>query len=393
MSSIYRSMRVLGFCFVSIAALIGSHALSRTTGTESEQIRTNTATVVLGDLREVERIRLSAPRPVMINPDSKCDQRGNVYVAYRETLGDTSNMPFRKLAPDMGPVVQYLLQDIPQYPSKFGLGWDVTPWGVVHALIRGFHHSPPQESELADDLVVTFKDDGTQDGVVKLQQPKEGFVGADRFVAYPGGGFLVTGLVYSDPGERQVKRPFTGVYRQDGQLFREVELTDFLKLASTTQVPGRGEGWKEEGTQGELHKAMWAGMAGKLVASVDGNVYSLRATVPPVIYKISPSGDVLKEIKVHFESSGLALIAMSLPARGGALIEFVHMPTGNKAEDDKYQRILALVDLESGDVIAAYRIPDDGRLMPSACTTPQGQFIFLGANDAGKLDVLKFSGS
>ncbi|MGO8792975.1 MAG: hypothetical protein ACLQVL_37075 [Terriglobia bacterium] len=312
-----------------------------------------------------------------------------MYLVYSDNSRDQPYIiPIQRLSPDSRTVLRYVVQPGSDYPLQVRVDWDVTPWGTVYALLEGFHHQPRQQHELPDQLIARFKEDGTVDSVTKLEQTKDGFVSPERFAAFPGG-FLITGVLALDPAQQQ-RRPFTGIYDQKGQFVREVRISDYLKLASKSGGTGVRTG-EEDVTQETVSKALWAADQGKVIAAPDGNVYSLRATVPPVLYKISPGGEVLKEVKVQLNSPGLTPIAMGLTAQGGALMEFAHMTTANPIEDSKYQTLLAMVDLDTGEVTDAFRLPADHHVLASACVTPQGQFLFLGTSDAGTLDLVKFA--
>jgi hypothetical protein len=314
-----------------------------------------------------------------------------MYVVYANNTRDkTSALPIRELSPDSRSVLQFTLPQRQECQSVYRLDWDVTPWGNVYALLSCSHHSPPQPHEFPDYLITRFKDDGTVDSVTKVEQPKEGSIWLEHLAVFAHGGFLITGTMTKDPAHPESPRPFTGVYRENGQFLREVELPDFVKIAAASAYAGGGTP-QESTAQNALAQAGWAAMMGKMVAAVDGDVYSLRATAPAVLYKISPDGAVVNEVKFQFDSSGLTPLAFSLPAQGGGFVVFGRASTGNPIEDGKYHTILALVDLETGALRSAFRMPGEGRVMSSGCVTPQGQFLFLSATDTDKLALVKYA--
>jgi hypothetical protein len=128
---------------------------------------------------------------------------------------------------------------------------------------------------------------------------------------------------------------------------------------------------------------------GELIGAPDGNVYLLRATSPPCLYSISPAGMVVRAVTAHLDAPGLSPTGMSQAGEDQALIEFDHCPTGNPSGDNKYDTVPALVNLASGDVTGTFGAP--AQIFPSACATPQGEFLFLGASKQGNLDVVKFA--
>ncbi len=390
MFTTFRRIAVLVAGLATLAGVTGSTAFSQTPSGSPRPTMQNAANLPLAGLREQEKILFSLPAPVVMQTNARCDQRGNIYLVYGDNVRDkTPALPIRRLSPDSRSVLEFALPQIPEYQSVHRLDWDVTPWGTVYALLS-CHRSSLQPRELPDFLIVRFKDDGSVDSVTKVEQPKEGSIWLEHFAVFAHGGFLITGTMTKDPAHPESPRPFTGVYRENGQLLREVELPDFVKIAAASVQPG-GETAQESTGQNALLQASWAAMTGEMVAGLDDNLYSLRATSPAVLYKISPDGAVVKEVRFQFDSSGLTPVEFSLPAQGGGFVVFGRSSSGNPIEDAKYHTILALVDLETGAVTRAFRMPGEGRVMSCGCVTAQGQFLFPGATDTGKLALVKYA--
>lgn len=340
------------------------------------------------------RIHFSAPPPELIDTSVKCDLRGNMYLIYsgdpRGVAGSPAGMsglPVQRLSLDSQAIQQYVVPQITDYQAQSRVDFDVTPWGTVYCLIGAFHHWPRQQGERPDYLIVQFKDDGTVDSTVNLQQPPGGFLDASLIAAFPRGGFLVTGTFTSDLSILDV-RAFTGIYGKSGRLQREVETSEGPTKVSPPTATEGGAAKKADAEERTPSTSESVSM-GKLLGGTDGNIYLLRATSSPRLYVISPAGEVLRQVEVHLGRSGLTPVGMTLAEEGGALIEFGHFPT--RQDKDRDSRILiALIDLETGEVRSLLQLPADQHIPETGCSTERGEMVFLGTSEKGQLDLLRF---
>ena len=358
----------------------------------------NSPSPPLLSLHEQGRIHLSAPPPIMVETNVKCDHEGNIYAAYSATVIplNAPDPPVRKIPADSGSsVVEYAVRNLSDYQSVERLDYDVNPWGTVYYLLRTYHHWPRLKHELPNLVVAKFKDDGTLDSVTKLESTGEGYLQANRFAAFPYGGFLVTGTLVEDP-VRHLERPFTGIYDRTGQFVREVELTGDIAANSGAEDMGKTtpskQGSSAKGSSARKGAdSMLAVSEGNIIGAPDGNVYLLRASNPPRLYAISAGGEVVKALTLRFDASGLTPTGMGLAGEDKAVMEFDRFPTANPLEDKKYHSVLALVDLATGKVSGTFRAPTG--VLPSACVTSDDELLFLGTSKQGTLDVVKFAAS
>jgi hypothetical protein len=392
-----RTARVL-VCAVWIATLTGLSGLGLSwaggwqvqPGSKQAE-RHESSSPPLLSLREQGRVHFSAPPPLMIETNMKCDHDGNIYAAYSGTPlpPDSGALPVRKIPTDSAEsIVKYSLQNLPDYQSAERLDYDVNPWGTVYYLLRAYRHWPRLKHELPDLAVAKFKDDGTLDSVTKLESTGEGYLQANLFAAFPYGGFLVTGTLVEDP-VRHLERPFTGIYDRSGQFVREVELSGDVTADSGAKDAEKAGPSKKGASAAKGVDWMLAVSEGNMIGAPDGNVYLLRASNPPRLYAISAGGEVVKALTLRFDASGLTPTGMSLAGETHALIEFGHFPTGNPSEDKKYHSVLALVDLATGKVTGTFGAPTG--VLPG-CATSNDELLFLGTSKQGTLDVVKFAG-
>ncbi|MGH9328241.1 MAG: hypothetical protein ACRD2B_16350 [Terriglobia bacterium] len=372
--------------FAFLTGLAGAGAAAQSPSAPPTKAKQETQNPPIEDLHEAGRIHFPVPAPVMMESAVECDQRGRMYVADSDSpQANPVALPIRRLSPDSQGVTTYVMQQPSGYPTWGRLSWSVTPWGTVYVLVKGYQHSPPQKGELPGYFIERFDNDGTVESIITLQQGQQGFVSPVQFAAFAYGGFLITGTIGSGIALSQ-QRPFTAVYDGSGQFAREVELSDYDTVAA------HSEGFGKQGSASQkILKEEWGVAQGMLAAAADGSAYSVRATDPPVLYVISPGGDVTKEVKLQFNSSDLIPVGMNPSAEGVPVIEFGPSPVLNPREFSQHQNELVLVDLETGKVKGVFRQPPGGFLM-SSCATPQGEFMFLGRrSDKGTLDLVEFA--
>jgi len=359
------------------------------------------------ELYEAETIPFSAPPPLGFFTGIKCDVNSNIYLVYSDAPGvgsevitlDTPLPPVRKLSLDSRTVVSYAVQSLAGYELVRREDFAVDPRGTVYALLEAYHRRPDKEhKEIPDYLIAKFKDDGTVDSFLKLQKtPGENFE-PWRFAVFPDGNFLVTGIVYSDPG--RLERPFTGIFSRGGVLVQQVKPSGDIRPRTTPPVPEADQPKGGEQASGGAKPGQDEGQSGHgdsgargfvpayslTVGAPDGNIYLMRASNPTRIYAVSPIGEVVQEWSVKPPRSDVEPMEMSLAGQNRLLLEFVHAWT---PEDPKSHLVLALLDLGTGQVTATYQLPAKSHVSP-ACMTVRDEFLTLGTTEDRKLKVVKF---
>jgi hypothetical protein len=345
-------------------------------------------------LYEQERIHFSLPMPVSVGLPMKCDQNGNIYIEgiissmamLRESVQGYVPLPFERFSPDSATITEYALPPIADYQQVERIDYDVTPWGAVYFLLAASH-----SHEHADFFVAKFKDDGTLDTVTKLDEPPEGHLEPYHLAAFPHGGeLLVTGDVILD-WVNHVIQPFTGIYGDDGRLVTEVKIPGtkpyHLRAASLHSAGGTGQSKRSAKPEQDILTTM---MQGEVIGAPDGNLYFLWASHPPILYAMSPAGEVVSQTKVKIHLPGLDPSQMSLAGTDTVLIEFNRLP-GIHPTTTGPSTVFALVDLATGQVTETFRSPTGPGVAFLACATSEGDFEFLGPSEQGKLDVIDFA--
>ena len=206
-----------------------------------------------------------------------CDSDGNLYLR-SESAGVTA---IRKLNAKGERVALYEPSTNPDVKVG-GTGYfSVTPDGELYALAFA-------TNELTR-YVLVFKSDGTYKTKIKLDP---GFYWIPSALAvFPNGNLLVTGQEY-DRDPKKPKLPFTGVFRADGKLLKELNLEDDNAIqdmaaaqdsrvvSPTVPTSNRAVSWSQ------------------IEAAKDGNLYLMRWLSPAIIYAISPGGHVVRRFTV-----------------------------------------------------------------------------------------------
>jgi hypothetical protein len=311
---------------------------------------------------------------LLLNP-YRCDGDENIY--YRRVgLDDGLRDPIKRV--DIRGELK-ATYDIQQAGSDFyAVDYFVSAEGEVSAL--GWNQGGRWVTGIA---VATFGKDGNFKSATKLQTPMvEGHAGGDR-VVYPGiaphtigvfqdGSFLVTGLSTPTakdklPDGTPIRHPFTAVFKSDGSLAGEVRIRDdkqieeAIKKGDHSLIP---DGSREE-----------AFTSGSILAGIDGNLYLWRKTSPLILYAVSPSGEIVRTVKVNAPQAGMMPDAVA--SHGGNLaVLFVSGLNGPKQ--------IVVADQQTGETRHTYDV-ENSLGVALTCYSPP-DFIFLGS-DRGRMSL------
>jgi hypothetical protein len=294
----------------------------------------------------------------------RCDSDGNIYlltdaaavsaIHKLNARGDRVALFDASLNPD-------LKIDVAAY---FALDVD---WGSVYQLVY------PHE---IGRYVFVYGSDGSFKSAVRLQ-PGFAFM-PNKLAVFPSGQFLISGLEY-DADKTAAMWPFTGIFAADGRLLKEIELEDDKTLHD---MAASGDTRVSSASNPQGNRAV---SNGQVQIGSDGNAYLMRWTNPAIFYVISPGGEVVRRFTVDPGESGSWPFTMQLYKNRIAVL-FGELQTGDT--------IVKVTNLEGQDVVT-YQVPTAGLETTSgltvalACYTENPtRFVFVGANDAGKLQLL-----
>lgn len=299
----------------------------------------------LVNLRPSDTVELSLGRSLDLVGAPKCDGSGNVYArAVSIAGGDHFLAPISEVTLDGKLVGTFSLTQA--WPDAVGRGVFVGRNGDVYhlAIASGGVY------------VVQFAKDGSVKSKTKVET--QGFFDPWHLVVYPSSRFLVSGT----EGERE-RAPYTAVFDPDGKLVRRIYEPEDENARRNA----------ESGHSGFAHNAERGNIfveRGDISLGSDGNAYLLHGTSPAVVYAISPSGDVIRKMRIGADSSGL--LFRSIESHSGQLAvgfgKFGHVE-------------LHVTDLE-GSPIATYVLNTDKSSIPQlACYGANGFTIVTTASD------------
>jgi len=297
------------------------------------------------------------------------------------------DLPITKISLDSHNALQYSLQSFPDYETQYRESFNVDRWGNVYGLVTAFPRTiDPQDSHRPDHLIAKFKDDGTVDSTVVLSNPSAGRLDPTSFDVFSDGSFLVTGiLVASSEGSQKALRPFTGIFDRSGRLIRELTLPNDVGPDSSAGQPETGKASSSKAWGLEIGQ-------GAMISGPDGNVYVLRAAAPPQLYGISPGGEIVHQVKIPLPAEDLSLLELSFVDSNTLFAEFSPVASKPDVKADFGTRIvIGLVDLSTGELKVAYRMPTGMSNLLPGCPTARNEFSFIGTGKNGKLEVLEFS--
>jgi hypothetical protein len=178
------------------------------------------ATATVG-AQQVQRLKLSVSKTIPVPSvrwgpiidEPKCDVAGNIYLRMYQA-DHMMAAPVIKVAQDGSNVTRFALAGVPKFRNQGSFqDFAVGPEGQVYLLAN-----EPDGKAVA---VVGFRSDGEYEDTVQLRP----FSFAMQFAVFSSGDeFLVSGGIRKSPGEPATEQPLTGVFYENGESVRYVEL-------------------------------------------------------------------------------------------------------------------------------------------------------------------------
>ncbi len=233
-------------------------------------------------------------RALIIEP-VRCDSSGNVYFRGYQPPRLLAS-PVVKVSADGKTVTTFSLAAAPGFAKDAPFDvFTVSPKGEVFILAF----------KSKDDLeLVAFRDSGEFDYDAKLESR---FLPA-QFAVFPTGELLVTG---TEAPEREGQSPegaFTALFDRNGKFLKRVSLPGDISLknpmaswqprSSAQQRGAASGGAAEAGDRPQPDDRASPISLGRTEVGEDGNVYVVRATAKPLIYVLSPAGEVVRRLEL-----------------------------------------------------------------------------------------------
>jgi hypothetical protein len=263
-----------------------------------------------------------------------CDDAGNVHTRLldRNTAGGAESLqaPIQEIAPER--------------PAGTFRVTDALPGGTESRtfFVHGGRVYVPARSR--DGLyVVEFAQDGSLKAKTKLGL--DFFVDVWHLAVFKSGEYLLVGLAGTITATApHLRTPFTAVFGADGRLIKRVYEPE------DEDAHQRAEGsdskylmcCSDSGNE-------FVGSKADVTGGSDGNVYLLHGTSPPLIYVISPSGEVVHKLRI--DAGDPDLTANSIKSYAGQLA------IGFNWVGDVPTSLIKVIDLK-GNPIADYAVKE-----------------------------------
>jgi hypothetical protein len=280
-------------------------------------------------------------RPTLLK-SATCDAAGNVYT--QRTPGpDDTRPPIQEMTADAKSARTYRLPD--GYAGEVGASF-VAHDGVVYMAVDA----------RSGIYVEEFSPDGFIRAKTKLQVGSD--VQAWLLAVFKSGEYLLVGLT-----GRGLHTPFTAVFAPDGRLVKTIYEPEDEQARQQAEVGGRQ-----------------FVMLGDATVGADGNVYLLHGASIPLVYVISPSGDVIRKLEIETGHPGLTARGIKFFA-GRLAIRF-------DGSTDSGQQLIKVIDTE-GKSIADYKVGSKGvNPLALACYDSEG-FTLVSESAQSMLYLLK----
>lgn len=284
----------------------------------------------------------------------KCDDRGSIYV--RPLTGSTTTMrePVLAIASDGKTAKQFDLAVVPELQGSKGALIRDFALGAHHKIVELIEMQGAKgETSLA---IASFDDDGKYSSFVAVVSESLTRFSPRQIASFGSGQYLISGVIYKQPLTEQSPKAgttppaakaglsmvaFTGIFDQNGKLYKELELPGETRKIETPPDADYGN------PMSIPHAAIDLGQA---LSGEDGNVYLLRNSNPPIVYVVAPSGDIIRHFKVLPPSEGAEGGAMHL-ASGRLAFDFYE----RKSKTEPQMRwTVTIVDALTGESLWAY---------------------------------------
>jgi hypothetical protein len=252
---------------------------------------------------DVPKLSLAVKETIVVNDQRRapimepvrCDSDGNVYFrAYQPPRLLAS--PVVKVSSDGKTVTHFSLASAPGFTKDAPFAtFTISPKGEVFILAF-------RDKQTLD--LVAFRNTGEFDYDARLESR---FLPA-QFAVFPTGELLVTGTEIPPQEGQEPERAFTALFDRNGKFLTKVSLPDDISLkapamsrqpAGSTQQAGSSLATRARTatTTQEDDRARPISL-GRTEVGDDGNIYVVRAAAKPLVYVLSPDGEVVRRLEL-----------------------------------------------------------------------------------------------
>ncbi len=309
-------------------------------------------------LREVSRKSIASEQGGAFMFPSKCDADGNLYI--RKYATDRPLLsPVVKIDSELKRVALFDPAVFSQLKLDRADAFEPAPDGGLYQ-IATVGIAKPQP------YILHFSPEGSPDSSIRIDAAFHPY----QFTAFANGNLLVSGVQH-DPDRLATGHPFTAVFSADGRMLAQLR----LKRSEPAHAPPQSADKiaREEATKSTVPLA-------DAEPGADGNIYAIRVSPPVLFYVISPTGEILRELRVPSPSPGAGPNTFHVSANRLAVTFW---------DAASSMQTLVIADAQTGRRIATYS--DPGTLGPSfACySADEGVFTFLHLGEGNTLEVIR----
>jgi hypothetical protein len=334
------------------------------------------------DLHRGDVTRFDRPGPVSIASRIKCGPSGDIYASYRSTSSqEIGGNPIRRVSVSSNSVTEYPVPTLSGYRRLARVSFDVSADGTLYALLQAYPQ--PSGSDSKPDpvyLIVKYKDDGEMDSYFALGEMPGKRIDPTSLAMFGADISLVSGTTIQKNPEGTSQGLFSAIFDRGGTFRARVEL---LKIATPAKSGDSPDSAPDNGNAVSLASSI------ESVGSSDGNIYVLQDGHLDVV---SPAGSVEQEFELPSPGKKLVPTQMAAAGSGYVFISYDRLAIVNPAHDpDKSPNMLTVVRTQTGEVTLLYRMPlaKDEFSVP-ACAASLSDFLFLGADEQGRLAVVHY---
>jgi len=295
-------------------------------------------------------------RGIALAPPIRCDERNNIFVRVYPS-GAYGPMPITRISSDGKTVTNLDLSSVPDLPERSSIrDFVVNPDGEVFVLVQGVRAN----------VIVEFRSNGQFVRKTTIEK-----IGVTKFAVFGNGDFLVLGIERPTNEKPHASQPFNALYSSGGKFLKSIRFEDDDKIQKQAETGDSDVSPNGPGTGNRAVSLGWA------TTAADGNVYAMRFVSPPIIYVVTPAGEVARRFTVGEGNQ----IPLGFQVAQGRLLMLLAIKDAQKLSAEA-----VIANTETGDVIAKYRVPEH---FGAALACYDGtQALWLGGNIQGKMGIL-----
>ena len=316
------------------------------------------------ELKTTTKVEVALGRPGGMIGRAICDGAGNVYTRELDQQSSTSKtvfqLPIQKITPTGVLAGTFRVIDaFPEDTNSLGKGGFVDHDGRVY-----------QRAMREDGIYVAgFARDGTVNVKTKLDAERN-LVEPWHLAVFKSGEYLLTGTT-----GKNNRTPFAAVFAANGQIVKKIYEPEDEEARRKAEM---GDARYASSNTGNSFVS-----SGDVAIGSDGNAYLLHGTSSPaLVYVISPTGEVVRKLRV--DTANPDLTPRSVKSYAGRLA----IGFGGWVNTDPHQNLIKVTDLQ-GNPLADYvvsAIGDESLFM--AGYGPEG-FTFVPDLTKDKLYLVK----